>query len=251
LKAGNVFHHRTMQLVFDIQNNFKFRLANSIWTNYKNLIIKENMVHQIDTNKSVQLIIYLDPEIPVSKAIKSAFPPGSEIYQPDLNIFNVINSKELENALFHPEPAIMKNLINKLLNHLFQKISSGTTNRRITMIEQIISNTDPGNITIKMLAEKAYLSESRLRSLFRQVTGTTIHHYILRSKIRFAANQMIAGNSVSKAAFDGGFADSSHFHKMMVKIFGITPSDFLQNNKKKQYLICDTNRLHFKTKVHD
>jgi len=242
--------HNTMQLVLDIQNNFRFRLENGPWNNYKSLIIRENVIHQIDTNKSVQLIIYLDPETSVSKAIQSAFPPGKDIYEPDLNIYHMVNSDELEKALVHPEPARMKNIVNKVLSGLCLKIGSGNSDKRISLVEQLISNLDPRSISIRMLAEKCFLSESRLRSLFRKVTGTTIHHYILCNKIRFATNQLMAGNSVSDAAFDGGFVDSSHFHKMMVKIFGITPSDFLQNNKQKQYLICDSKRLHFKTKLH-
>jgi AraC-like DNA-binding protein len=68
--------------------------------------------------------------------------------------------------------------------------------------------------------------------------------------IRFATHQVMAGNSVGDAAFEAGFTDSSHFHKMMIKRFGTTPSGFLQKNKKKQYLTCDKTRLHFKTTVH-
>jgi AraC-like DNA-binding protein len=60
----------------------------------------------------------------------------------------------------------------------------------------------------------------------------------------------MAGRTVSDAAFEGGFSDSSHLHKMMVRVFGISPSDFLQKNKQKQYLICDPIRLHFRTHVH-
>ena len=209
------------------------------------------MIHQLDTNKSVQLIIYLDSESPVSKAIKSVFPLGNDIYEPDLNIYHIVNSDELEKALVHPEPTRMRNLVNKVISGLCLKIGLESLDKRISMVKQLIPNLDPREISIKMLAEKAYLSESRLRSLFKKVTGTTIHHYILCNKIRFATNQIMAGNSVSDAAFEGGFTDSSHLHKMMVKIFGITPSDFLQNNKKKHYLICDSNRLQFKTKVHD
>jgi AraC family transcriptional regulator len=243
--------HNTMQLVLDIQNNFRFRLENGHWNNYKNLIIRENVLHQIDTNKSVQLIIYLNPESPVSKAIKLSFPPGKDIYEPDLNIYHMINSGELEKAIVHPEPISMKKLVNNLLSGLCQKKEFENLDKRVSMVERIISNQDPRLISIKMLAEKACLSESRLRALFKKATGTTIHQYILNNKIRFAANQLMAGNSISDAAFEGGFVDSSHFHKMMVKMFGITPSDFLQNNKQKKYLICDSNRLNFKTKVRD
>jgi AraC-like DNA-binding protein len=242
--------HNTIQLVLDIQSNFRFRLENGSWNNYKSLVIRENIIHQIDTNKSVQLIIYLDPESSVSKTIKSLVPPGKDIFVPDLNIYHWIKSEELENVMLHPEPGAMKILVNKILYGVCLKIVSKPYDKRISMVEQCIAHVDPRTISIGMLAKKVCLSESRLRSLFKKETGIPIHHYILCNKIRFATNHLMAGNTVSDAAFEGGFADSSHFHKMMVKLFGSTPSDFIQNNRQKRYLLCDASRLYFKTKIH-
>ena len=144
----------------------------------------------------------------------------------------------------------MKNLVQKILGEICLKIGSPSPDKRISIVEQIICTSEPTEFSIKTLAEKVYLSESRLRSLFKKVTGISIHHYILFNKIRSATSQLMAGKTVSDAAFKGGFSDSSHLHKMMVRVFGISPSDFLQNNKQKQYLICDPNRLHFKTHIH-
>jgi AraC-like DNA-binding protein len=244
------FHsHNTIQVVLDIQDNFRFRLKDGQWNNFKSLIIKENIIHQLDTNNSVQLIIYLDAESPVAKAITSSFLSENDVYAPAMNIFHIVNSNELEQALVNPEPRRMKILVEKIIGRLSQEIGLLSPDKRILLIEQTISTLDPKEISMKMLAEKVYLSESRLRSLFKKVTGTSIHRFILWNKIRFATNQIMAGKSVNDAAFEGGFTDSSHFHKMMVQIFGVTPSDFLKNNKLKQYVICDKDRLFFKTSL--
>jgi AraC-like DNA-binding protein len=245
------FHsHNTLQLVFDIQNNFRFRLENGQWHTHKTLIIRENIIHQLDTNKSVQLIIYLDAQTTFSRAIKSTFLIDKEVCEPDLNIYHLANSVDIEKALIKPEAVIMKNLVQKILGGICLTMGSPSPDERISMVEQIICTSEPTEFSIKTLAEKVFLSESRLRSLFKKVTGITIHQYILYNKIRFATNQLMAGKTVSDAAFGGGFSDSSHLHKMMVRVFGITPSDFLQNNKQKQYLICDSNRLLFRTHIH-
>ncbi|HET7002305.1 MAG TPA: helix-turn-helix domain-containing protein [Puia sp.] len=245
------FHsHNTLQLVFDIQNHFRFRLENGQWQKYKTLIIRENTVHQLDTNQSVQLIIYLDAQSTFSRAIKSTILLDKVIYAPDLNIYQLASSVDIEKALIQPEADIMKKLVQKILSEISQKMASPLPDKRIAMVEQIICTSDPTEFSIKILAEKVFLSESRLRSLFKKVTGITIHQYILYNKIKSATSQLMAGKTVSDAAFEGGFSDSSHLHKMMVRVFGISPSDFLQKNKQKQYLICDPNRLHFRTHVH-
>jgi AraC-like DNA-binding protein len=245
------FHsHNTMQLVLDTQTNFRFRLKNGSWKAYKSLIIKENVIHQLDTNNSVQLIIYLAAESEIAKAIKSGGLLENEIYSPDLNIFHLVNSNELEQALVNPDPGKLKGLIDKVLRSLSREIGIGSSDKRIAFIEQAISTMHPGDISLKSLADKVYLSESRLRSLFKEVTGVPLHRYVLWNKIRFATNQIMSGDSVNEAAIEAGFTDSSHFHKMMVKMFGESPSGFLKNNKPAQRVLCDKEPLHFKTRYY-
>jgi AraC-like DNA-binding protein len=246
------FHsHNTMQLVLDTQTDFKFKIKGGSWKIYKSLIIKENVVHQLDTNNSVQLIIYLDAETRTAKAIKAKYLIDNEIHPLDLNIFHFVNSNELQQALLKQDPFLVEGLINRILGSLSLEIGNTFTDERILLAEQTISVTHPEQTTIKSLAEKACLSESRLRSLFKEVTGVSLYRYILWNKIRYATNQIMAGYSVNDAAIDAGFTDSSHFHKMMVKMFGISPSKFLKENRADALVMCDKTPLHFETRVYN
>jgi AraC-like DNA-binding protein len=246
------FHsHNTMQLVLDTQKDFRFKIKGGNWKTYKSLIIKENVIHQLDTNDSVQLIIYLDAETRIARAIKSKYLIENEIYPLDLNIFHFVNSNELQQALVNPEPSILENLINRVLASLSLEIGETRADARILIAEQAISTIHPDEITLKSLADKACLSESRLRSLFKDVTGVSLYRYILWNKIRYATNQIMAGHTVNDAAIDAGFTDSSHFHKMMVQLFGISPSKFLKDNKEDLMVMCDQSPLHFETRVYN
>jgi AraC-like DNA-binding protein len=246
------FHsHNTMQLVLDTQKDFKFKTKNGNWKTYKSLIIKENVIHQLDTNDSVQLIIYLDAETRIAQSIKSKYLVGNEIYPLDLNIFHFVNSNELQQALLKPEPVLLENLLSRILRSLSLEIGNTPADERISMTEQAISTLHPEKVTIKYLADKVCLSESRLRSLFKHVTGVSLYRYILWNKIRYATNQIMSGHLVNDAALDAGFTDSSHFHKMMVKMFGISPSKFLKDNKPDNLVMCDKSPLHFETRVHN
>jgi AraC-like DNA-binding protein len=245
------FHsHNTMQLVLDTQTDFRFKIKGSNWKTYKSLIIKENVIHQLDTNDSVQLIIYLDAETRIAQAIKSKYLAENEIYPLDLNIYHFVNSNDLQQALLNPEPTLLENLINRILGSLSLEIENVPEDERILKIEQAISTTHPEKTTIKFLADKVCLSESRLRSLFKDVTGVSLYRYILWNKIRYATNQIMAGYTVNDAAIDAGFTDSSHFHKMMVKMFGVSPSKFLKDNKEDNMVLCDQSPLHFETRVY-
>jgi AraC-like DNA-binding protein len=243
------FHsHNTMQLILDTQKNFRFRLFNGQWNTYKTLIIKENVIHQLDTNHSVQLMIYLDAESDLARSIKDRFLAGKDFHAPDLNIFHLVNSRQLESALLRPGPVLFHNLIYTILENLAQQNVRVSVDKRILQVEQIISTSQPEDFTIKSLAKAVFLSESRLRSLFKSETEESLYQYILWNKLRYATNQIMSGDTVGSAAIDGGFNDSSHFHKMMVKVFGISPSRFLKIND--DFIVRGQSPMYFKTRVY-
>jgi len=247
------FHsHNTLQLVLDTQSNFRVRLKDSGWNTYKNLIIRENVIHQLDTNNSVQLIVYLDADLKISQAIRSRYLIEREVCSPEFNIFHLINSNELELALLKRDPSLLESLVHRILVRLSGKMEMAPAeDERVLFVEQAISTGHPVEITIESLARKLFLSESRLRSLFRDGTGIPLYHYILWNKIRFATNQIMAGYTVNEAALEAGFTDSSHFHKTMMKMFGISPSQFLKDNTRRHSQICDESPLHFETSVYN
>jgi len=246
------FHsHNTMQLVLDTQKDFRFKTKGSGWRVCKSLLIKENVLHQLDTNESVQLIIYIDAETRIAQSIKSRYLVNNEVHILDLNIFHFTNSAELQQALLTRDPSVLESIINRIVESLSLETGNVVTDRRIAMAEQFISTTHPEHITISSIADKICLSESRLRSLFKQVTGVSLYRYMLWNKIWYATSQIMAGYSVNEAAIDAGFTDSSHFHKMMVQMFGISPSRFLKDNMPDNLVLCDKSPLHFETHVYN
>jgi AraC-like DNA-binding protein len=60
----------------------------------------------------------------------------------------------------------------------------------------------------------------------------------------------MVGDSVNEAAIEAGFTDSSHLHKMMVKMFGESPSGFLRKNKPRNRVLFDKEPLYFKTRYY-
>ena len=239
-----------MQLVLDTHTDFRLKVKGEAWKTYKSLIIRENVIHQLDTKNSVQLIVYLDPATSIAEAIKSKYLGDNEVCPLDLNIFHFVNANDVEQALLHSDPTLLEKLVNRILESLSLDIPVRRTDKRVIAVEQIISTAHPEKLSIKMLAHKACLSESRLRALFSEVTGITLYRYILWNKIKFATNQIMAGFSVNDAAIDAGFTDSSHFHKMMVKMFGVSPSKFLKDNKEFSEVKCEESALHFETNVY-
>jgi AraC-like DNA-binding protein len=238
-------------LVLDTQKSFKLRTIGKPWVDYRSLLIRENIVHQLDTNNGVQLIIYLDPESTEAQSIKKCWLGDQEMQSLDRNIFHLMNSFELQQALLSQHSSVLENLISKILASLSQKMDLTDDDKRIELIEQSIAKDHLYEITIPQLAKLVYLSPSLLRSLFKSTPGISIYKYILWNKIRFATNYIMAGHSVGDTAIQAGFTDSSHFHKMMVQVFGISPSRFLKNNKTRYRVICEPTSFQLETSLCD
>lgn len=239
-----------MQVFCDIQGSFKCRINNGPWRTYKNLVIKENVMHQLDTNNSVQLLIYLDAETTIAKELKAKFLDGSDVFVPNINIFDFVSPHHLQQSILHANPQLLLKLVNDILYSIAGRKDKPVKDERITLAEQLITN-DPCEASIQHVASTVFLSESRLRSVFKKVTGVSLHKYIIWSKIRFAINRIMAGDAVTEAAIEAGFTDSSHFNKMLVKMFGIGATQFTKSNKKLSIVTCDQSPLSFETSFYN
>ena len=234
------FHrHNALQLILDTQQSFRFRTRAGGWNTYRSLLVRENVVHQLDTNDSVQLIIYLDPETEMAESLRSEYLREDELYVPEVNIFHFADSHQLQRALLQADPAGVETLMHRILTSMARKAGRVPQDERVLRVEQMVSSMSPTEVSITSLAAEVCLSESRLRALFRNTTGVPLYRYILWNKIRFATNRIMAGDSVNDAAMEAGFADSSHYHKMMVQVFGMSPSKFLKENLAHDFVVCE------------
>ena len=59
--------------------------------------------------------------------------------------------------------------------------------------------------------------------------------------------EIINGHIIQDAVYDAGFCDSSHFNKMLKKIFDAKPSQFLKENSNNSH--TDEVRFIFKTEL--
>lgn len=79
------------------------------------------------------------------------------------------------------------------------------------------------------LARQRGISPSRFRHLFREETGITFSGYRLWLKMRGAVLELAKDTDLGRAALNGGFADQSHFNRIVRRSFGFTPTWFVQS----------------------
>ena len=72
-----------------------------------------------------------------------------------------------------------------------------------------------------VLAEKVFLSKSRLAHVFSAQTGITLKEYLQYKRLESACRKVLRGANITEAAFDTGFAGSSHIALSSMKLTGM------------------------------
>lgn len=98
---------------------------------------------------------------------------------------------------------------------------------RIAEAAALIHADPAASVPSHVLAERAGLSESRFLHLFRLEVGTSLRRYRLWVRLIHAGSAIGAGESLTTAAADAGFASPSHLSDKFKATFGLTASSLL------------------------
>ena len=77
------------------------------------------------------------------------------------------------------------------------------------------------------LAARSGLSVSRFQHLFKATTGVAVRRYRLWARMRRAIAMAVAGETVTHAALEAGFASPAHFAAAFREMFGMAPTQLL------------------------
>lgn len=119
-----------------------------------------------------------------------------------------------------------------LLLELLNCYSNSTTkkkNERIIQLQDYITNNITETLSIGLLAEVAGLSESRLKTVFRNSVGMPPGEYIMRKKVQAAQHFLRQDNmTITEIAFELAFSSSQYFATVFKQYTTFTPRQYRQ-----------------------
>ncbi|WP_241577088.1 helix-turn-helix domain-containing protein [Vibrio neptunius] len=94
------------------------------------------------------------------------------------------------------------------------------------LVMQHYSNPEFGTAAA---AKQMYLSERSLQRRFKSATQRTFMDYVTEVRLDYACRRLLAGEKISDVAFECGFNDPSYFSQRFKHRFGVSPSQFIEN----------------------
>lgn len=143
---------------------------------------------------------------------------------PTFALSEFFEKTEREAKVISPKCAVLSNLAALLsaINVAFLNKSNKET-EDLGIINYINRNlTD--DISLSNIAKFANLSPSQLSRVFKSLTGTSVHEYILTKRLILFHEKRGQGLSVQKACQECGFHDYSSFYRLYKKRFGSSPA---------------------------
>jgi transcriptional regulator GlxA family with amidase domain len=102
--------------------------------------------------------------------------------------------------------------------------ASDATDERIARAVRLVRERIGESIPLGKIASAVNLSPDRFRHLFVAETGVTFRVYVLWLRLEQSLAAYVSGQSLTEAAFIGGFADSAHFSRTFRRMFGLAPA---------------------------
>lgn len=179
------------------------------------------MKNKTDIHKHPFLLI--DPTSIIAEQIREQYIKGDSYCNVSSDIAEI--SEDIHNL---PENEIIRIVENMFLA---MGISTGKNNVRDERIELIISKVISGewlSYNVKQIAEKVFLSESRLTHLFKEEAGISLKSYILMRRMEYAYRLISTGSKITWAAQESGFSSSAHLAYTCKKLTGVSITDVLK-----------------------
>lgn len=130
--------------------------------------------------------------------------------------------RSIENVLVVPTNIVTRQSSDVYINE----------DANITKVLKFIHSNLTRKFSVNEVVAQVPLSRRLLETRFREKMGTSIYDYIIKARINRMCDLLMEGDSIKEASSELGFFDSKNISRVFRKIKGMTPSEFVKQNRK-------------------
>lgn len=105
---------------------------------------------------------------------------------------------------------------------------------RINRVFEFIDQNLESDLSLNTVSEIAFFSAFHFHRVFKFVTEETLHEYVKRRRIEKSASDLLHKNiTATEIAHKYGFSDNSSYSRAFKKYFGVSPTEFKNQNPNR------------------
>lgn len=180
------------------------------------LICPANVAHRLIPSEEPVALIYLEPTTALGSFAQTRF-----CHDPVAKADGATFFGRLEGAVAQASPERIQGVIQELLHFTVPNAPKPADSRVRRILDSAAFPMVPPPLV--EAAAMASLSPSRFSHLFVQEMDIAYRAFSKWRKLMLALQAIARGADLTGAAHEGGFADSAHFSRTFVSMFGIPP----------------------------
>ncbi len=105
---------------------------------------------------------------------------------------------------------------------------------RINRVFEFIDQNLESDLSLNTVSEIAFFSPFHFHRIFKFVTEETLNEYVKRRRIEKSASELLHKNiTTTEIAHKYGFSDNSSYSRAFKKYFGVSPTEFKNQNPNR------------------
>lgn len=220
--AGMHAHH-AVQISLALPGcQLRLQSPSASWTNFEAAIVAANHPHAFEARGQRIAQLFLDPESEAGRALQLRYREkgmdalDAEVLQPlTVQLADAYERRRADSELV----ALAQSVVTTLAG-----VTGKPTDVRIARALELMRKRLEQSVSLAAMAAAVHLSPERFRHLFMAETGVKFRVYLLWLRLEVALAAYVAGNTLTDAAYAGGFADAAHFSRTFRRMFGIAPA---------------------------
>lgn len=258
-KTVSTHSHDFFELYFFIQGKATYIIENGRYRLQDNdiLLISPSNLHRLDINDASEtyerIVLWLNPRFikklstpktDLTKCFSIALENKNHLIRnAELSAAVKDNLMQLQNSsksLSFGDDIISEMLVSNILLNIANYCLSPTTvadarlellknterNNTVSNAIDYITKHISDNISLDILAEKAFVSKYHLTRIFKAETGTTPYQYILKKRLILSKQLIENGLPITEVYLRSGFNDYSNYFREFKNEYGITPKQY-------------------------
>ena len=185
----------------------------------KCILVNKNVKHSFKADNRVCFTIIIEPVSDLGLAL-DALLAGRDSYNVDDSKADNIIEKVIR-LKDQPDKETYSDLMVAVYDCFDITPMNKQLDERIVAFLEMLKHCSCDDHSIEEYADKLCLSESRLSHLFSEQVGVSIKKYLILHQLERAFEEILQGESITKAAMDAGFDSPSHFAAVVKSLMGL------------------------------